>query len=186
MILGLCGPKGVGKSTFARELTKDYDFRRISFADPLRDMLRSLLYAQECPEDDTDRILYGDLKETPNFDYFMGRTPRYMLQTLGTEWGRLLVDEYFWVNVLVTTVKNLQTQAKIQNFVVDDMRFKSEAKELKVIGAKLILIERDGYLPGEHLSEQEYLEIKPDFKIKNSKDPSYMIEQLKAANFPNL
>ena len=42
MILGLAGPRGGGKDTLADYLVEDYSFKRIAFADPIREQVKFL------------------------------------------------------------------------------------------------------------------------------------------------
>lgn len=124
----------------------------------------------------------------------MWLTPRYALQTLGTEWGRNCYDD-IWVEYAVriyqqlqigdcyydaktglrmtTSVSNVMEPKK--NVVVSDVRFKNEIAGLKKAGAKLIRIRRPGYETPRwnHPSETEQLDIPDDefdFVIRNSGD----------------
>lgn len=72
-IIAFAGPATVGKSTAAKVLL-NRGFKRLSFADPIRDMLRAI----GVPEDK----LTVD-KETP-VDLLCGKTCRHAMQKLGT------------------------------------------------------------------------------------------------------
>ena len=43
MILGLTGVRGSGKDTLADHLVERYNFKRIAFADPVREKVKFLL-----------------------------------------------------------------------------------------------------------------------------------------------
>ena len=83
MIIGLTGGKGCGKSTVAKIINKLHDYEIISFATPIKDMLRVLGLGDAELNDPT-------IKEIVLDEY--GKTPREMMQSLGTEWGRMLVS----------------------------------------------------------------------------------------------
>ena len=68
-------------------------------------------------------------------------TPRYALQTLGTEWGRQL-DENIWL----LYADRDAAKRKVEGFgVVPDCRFLNEAKFIRDCGGLLIEIVRPGY-----------------------------------------
>ena len=89
-LIGLTGPAGCGKDTIANFLMETHGFVQIALADPLRDGLKAMLGV-------TDEQLHRrDLKEAP-IDW-IGRSPRELLQTLGTEWGREHVAADLWLH----------------------------------------------------------------------------------------
>jgi hypothetical protein len=164
MLVGIIGPKESGKSTLALQLCEHQGFKRMRFADTLKEMLVCFFRGQGCPETRAWDMVDGELKEVET-PYLEGRTPRWAMQSLGTEWGRRLIADQLWVNVWRRSVeKALAANDKI---VVDDVRFANEAKVIKELGGTLVRLERDGCVPGTHASEREYLTIGPDFTIMN-------------------
>lgn len=125
-----------GKSTAADRLLITHDFVVKKFAQPLKDMVAGLL-AQVLPGSPSIfRYVDGDLKETP-VPQLSGLTPRRLMQTLGTEWGRAL-DKEFWVRVLEARLES----RNYPRCVVDDMRFPNEYDMLKRRGAVMVRIDR--------------------------------------------
>lgn len=132
-ILALTGLKGAGKTTAADMLCQNNGFSRVKFADPLKNMIRTLFYDAGYDEEETERYVEGDLKEEP-VGFLLGRTARHLMQTLGTEWGRDCVHEQFWVNMFgaMAGQKSL--------VVVDDLRFPNEADYVVSQGGILVRI----------------------------------------------
>lgn len=163
-IIVLCGPQRVGKSTAANALVRRYGFVRVSFADPLYDMLATLL----C-------ISLQELKQLPKhepLDLLEGKTLRHALQTLGTEWGRNNISEELWNNIALRRIKFLQS--KNVPVVVDDCRFYNEYESLRVLGAKSVLLTRDDLPPQvntEHASETDWCKfLHFDARMQSSED----------------
>jgi hypothetical protein len=146
LIIALAGAKGCGKSAAAEAIEEgDNSWVRLSFADPMKDMLRCLgLTTQE---------LYGNEKEKP-LPHLAGTTARKLMQTIGTEWGRDLIDPDLWVFAMAHRISLLSPTSKV---IIDDVRFNNELSWLRGIGATVIGIERgelreqDDYT---HISEQ--------------------------------
>lgn len=111
--VGLCGDQGVGKTTLARFMEKEYGWKRISFAQPIRDMLLGAGITEE--------QLAQKNKIIPHWE----RTPRYLMQTLGTEWGRDLVSKNLWLNLAEETAWYYLEIGR--NVIFDDVRFSNEA-----------------------------------------------------------
>lgn len=146
MIIGLCGYAGCGKTTISDRLIMK-GFRRRKFAAPLKNMLRSFLRDQGVTDGVIDRMIEGDMKETPSH-YLNGKSPRYAMQTLGTDWGRALICEDLWCDAATRDLESYD------NVVFDDVRFFNEADAIRKSGGKIIRINRTGVGPvNDHASE---------------------------------
>lgn len=136
-IVSFHGPKGCGKSTAAKVFgsavlrrNPQAQIQRHPFAGPLKSMLRAGLHLTR---DQTS----GRAKEIVDPRY--GVTPRRMMQTLGTEWGRELIRDDLWV---LAWEAGISPHTDV--IVVDDCRFANEAEALAELGATFIGIRRDG------------------------------------------
>ena len=135
-IIGFAGPKGCGKSTVAEALRaglKDgyQAVARHRFAQPIKDMARALgLTAEQ---------IDGAEKETP-LDLLGGCTPRYVMQTLGTQWGRDMISADLWVNATMARI-NAEPEAIA---LIDDVRFANEANAIRARGGLIVELAREG------------------------------------------
>lgn len=133
-VLGLAGRAGAGKTTFASLLQAPPASRwvRVSFAEPLKDMLRVGLRLTR--EQLSDPVL----KETIDPRY--GVTPRHLMQTLGTEWGRTHVRSDLWVTICVNTVQEHLHAGR--NVVVDDVRYPEECDVIRKLGGVVVWVHK--------------------------------------------
>lgn len=145
-LVGLIGRKGSGKDTAALALLPK-GYANVKFAGALKDMLRCLLLTQGVDAKTVERMIEGDLKEEPT-SLLGGRTPRYAMQTLGTEWGREIMDDALWVDIAIR--KALQGPT-----VITDVRFPNEMAAIKRAGGVCIGIKANwlSAQAGEHESE---------------------------------
>ena len=151
-VYAFAGKRFSGKSTASQALI-DMGFTDLKFADPLKNMLRALYTTCNVDSDTIERKIEGDLKEVP-CDWLNGKTPRFAMQTLGTEW-RELISTTLWSDIFIKRVKSGVFGEKI---VCSDYRFPHEAAALKELGAYTYMIKRN--LPkdlhddaGLHVSE---------------------------------
>lgn len=136
-LIGLCGRKGSGKDTAAKALAEQYGYKIVKFAAPLKAMVNALLDSQGVSLQLRERMIEGDLKEVPT-GYLGGRSPRYAMQTLGTEWGRDLIDKNFWTQAFVNQI-NFNENTR---YVCTDMRFANESSIVKELGGLRVRISR--------------------------------------------
>ena len=143
LVIGLCGYARSGKDTVADLLVKEHGFVKVRFADALKRGLAEMFGL-------TPDQLDGDEKETEL--PWLGVSPRYLMQTLGTEWGRSLVHPDIWV---LATKKHMEHLVQNGNtrIVISDVRFRNEAVLVASLGP-LVRIERPRAGPANnHISE---------------------------------
>lgn len=121
-----------GKDTVCDYLVKKYRFKKDCFAYSLKEGIGRKVFGFNYEQ------LCGNLKNT--IDPFWERTPREILQKVGTDLFRNCFDEDIWV-------KTLQKRLEIINYnkndiCISDLRMLNEAKALKKLGAILIKINR--------------------------------------------
>lgn len=139
LVIGLCGYAGSGKTTVADHLVENHCWARHGFAKPLKDMLHALGLGYEHTN--------GRLKETP-CDILGGKTPRFAMQTLGTEWGREMISPDLWVNAWLVTMPR-----HAPGIVAEDVRFPNECLAIRKLGGLIVEIARPGKEQGSHPSE---------------------------------
>lgn len=98
-------------------------------------------------------------------------SPRKIMQTLGTEWGRDMVHPDFWV---ATAERRMEQFDKV---VVTDLRFPNELKFLRDAGAHIVRVHRPALTPDlSHVSEQFVEEMDCDCIIVNDQTMPLFIE----------
>ena len=154
-VIGIAGPAGVGKDTAADYLVGQLpEYRKVAFADPLKDMLRTGLSL-------TEAQLYGSDKEVVDERY--GCSPRHIMQTLGTEWGHQHIHPDVWVKAMAARI------GKADNVVICDVRFQNEAEFVRERGVLIHLSGRGG-IGAAHQSELGLEAMPGDITIANDGD----------------
>lgn len=158
-IIGIAGPAQVGKDTVARIIQSMLsDYREIkSFADPMKDMLAKGLGL-------THDQLHGSHKEVIDERYEC--TPRHIMQTIGTEWGRNLIHPDIWVHAMLNATADAPT-------IIPDVRFENEAEFVRENGV-LIHVKGRGGIEGGHVSEKGVRRLDDDHVIYNTGDVSML------------
>lgn len=166
-VIGITGRKRHGKDTVARELLLK-GFTIVRFAEPLKNMLRAFYATHNVPAGIVERKIEGDLKEQP-CDLLAGKSPRYAMQTLGTEWGRNLIDPDFWINSFKTRVVGNEKVA------VPDVRFANECAAVHDVGGHVWRIDACGRVASTdgsgHASEAEIDRLPVELEISNNGTP---------------
>ena len=165
-LVAFSGRAGSGKSVAAQALI-NVGFVRVKFASPLKNMLRAYYKTVGLDTEQIERRVEGDLKEAPD-EALQGRSPRHAMVTLGTEWGRDLMAQDFWVAAWRTAV--MSQFSKGRNVVVDDCRFANEVDAVHELGGVVVAITQwkipDPSAQGEpHRSEK--FDFTPDKVISN-------------------
>ncbi|GEP11750.1 deoxynucleotide monophosphate kinase [Methylobacterium gnaphalii] len=142
MIIALTGAAGAGKSTAAEILADRHGFARVRFAGPLKAMVRAFLAQAGVEASEIERMIEGDRKEAPAPE-FLGASPRKVMQTLGTEWGRDLIAPGLWVEGWKAGARAALARGA-PGVVVEDCRFPNEAEAVQALGGLIVRIDRPG------------------------------------------
>jgi hypothetical protein len=148
-IIGLAGPAGVGKDTFAHVLHRYFSYHMVnarvrSFADPLYEAVSALTGMT------VDRLKDRSIKELP-FTWkgapsgIPEWSPRRMLQFIGTEVCRRQITDTFWLD----RMRDWRQDNPASVFIHPDVRFENEANMCDLV----IELTRDGIIyAGNHPS----------------------------------
>lgn len=156
-LIGISGRARSGKDTTAKIIMRDHllDFRRAAFADPLKEMLAVI--GVDCSDEAKDVI-----------DPYYGVTPRYMMQTLGTKWGRGMIGDNTWVKAFERRVKNCHV-------VAPDVRFENEADLVRKYGVMMHVVGRGGI--DSDCESEKPIEIKPQDIVIDNSGSIYQLER---------
>lgn len=129
-LIAFTGKMGVGKST-AIQAIKDLQHHPIvirKFAEPLYE-IQAMIY-------DKIKDVYPQPKDFTK--------DRFLLQFLGTEWGRQKISDTLWIDLWKSELEkysratnNLEVEPI---FVCDDLRYDNEAEAVKSLGGHVIQI----------------------------------------------
>tara|TARA_Y100000389_G_scaffold201557_1_gene244530 strand:- start:956 stop:1543 length:588 start_codon:yes stop_codon:yes gene_type:complete len=139
MIIGFLGKKMCGKDTACNYLIKNYEYNKISFAEPLKKCIKELFGF-------TNNQLYSHEKEVT--DTYWGIKPREAMQFIGTDIVRdtfpkkLLpkIQNDFWIKRADLLYKQNPNNNKI---VFSDVRFQNEVDYIHSIGGIIVKINRN-------------------------------------------
>ncbi len=149
MKIALSGKMGSGKTTLAEELVKDYDFKRVSFANGVKDTAMNVFGM-------TYEQAYGAQKN------------RELLQKIGQKCRE--IEPNVWVNMTRRQIMDYDAQG--YDIVVDDMRFKNEFDILRDLGFIMVRIDaspevRRKRIPNTFAGENEISETDLDSIVES-------------------
>jgi len=133
MIVGITGFIGSGKDTIADYLVTFKGFRRMSFAEPLKDAMSAIFgWDRELLEGKTvysrqwrEQVdpWWAERLQIPHL------TPRWVLQQWGTEVGRRAFHDDIWIASVENKLRTIN-----DNVVLSDARFPNELMAVKRAG----------------------------------------------------
>lgn len=172
MLIGLTGRAGAGKGSVAGVLVARHYFTEMAFADPLYRMVSVLTGLT------VDQLHDRAIKE--RVIPWIGKSPRQLLQSLGTEWGRQLVADDIWITVTLGAAEHMRRA------VVTDVRFDNEAAAIRDAGGVVWRVVREGHSclvaeTARHASEAGVDESLVDDEIANDGTFDDLAESVDAA-----
>jgi hypothetical protein len=167
-IIGICGFIGSGKGTAGDILVDDYGFTKLSFADKLKDGVSAVFgWDRELLEGITKDS--REWREAPDefWTKELGReiTPRFVIQSFGTDCVRKGFDENVWT----LFVKQKLQENPTTDYVIPDVRFYNERDMIRKESGKI-------------------------WRVKKGKEPSWLNEAISdnrydttwMTNFPDI
>lgn len=148
-LIGVTGLARSGKDHASDQLAHLMKLHKYAFAEPLKTMLKSVF---------GDHFHVGDRSDIcPE----TCKSYRVMMQTLGTEWGREMMNPQVWVNLVAKRWKEVETGEHLvllprppndesagwpsyfaEGMVLSDVRFDSEAEWIQLRGGVIVEIVR--------------------------------------------
>jgi hypothetical protein len=162
MIIGLSGYARSGKDEVAKILVEDYGYKRIAFADKIRELLL------ETNPQVKDGFRVESVVGAYGWDQAKVLFPeiRRLLQDLGVG-ARKLFGDTFWVDQVVGQFGH-SWWGYNTNVVITDVRFTNEAQAIKGKGGQIWRINRPGTKAiNDHVSEHDLDGYKVDKILKN-------------------
>jgi hypothetical protein len=176
-IIGITGKKYSGKDTLGSYFVNNYKYEQIAYADALKD-------AVKCIFDFDDEQLYGTKKE--EVDEFWGKTPRQVLQFVGTDLFRNHTHELMpnigkdiWVQVVKRKIMNKMKKDPNARFVITDARFHNEVDVIKQLGGTVIKLKRDTGCQDIHESEALIDSLPSDYEFENNSSKEELYEKVR-------
>lgn len=189
MIIAFAGNKRSGKDTAANILVNSFNFKKIAFADGVRDLCANVFDIPKHvftndetkevpftnpiiiqPEHIADIEVFASINgfeiteeshiKLSNFIGTQLNSPRHVLQIIGTDVVRGSIDDLFWVKETEGRIKKLD-----DNVVISDMRFESERSWAKNTGALQVLINRPTIVSNDTHTSENQLGSKSEYDI---------------------
>lgn len=188
-VIAISGWRGSGKDTCADFLVGEFGYTKLSFAAPLKDLVASTYNISRKSLDDAAG------KETPLHQYpvipsdpFTASvqerlaselrsgywTPRALCILEGSM--KRAVHANYWVRRVAEIIIGLPDT----NFVISDLRYKSEADTLKLLipDIKLLRLDRFDTIDTVEASERDLDDYRFDYRITNRKSVEELYNQL--------
>ena len=162
-VLGISGWARSGKDTAADYLVENHGYMKVSFSTPMKEAMYRLN-----PRITVNEVVNTALRvgvDVYGWEGLKERSPdiRGLLQRFGTEVGREMFDEDFWVDYALNSIPDGGKA------VIADVRYPNEADAIRQLGGKVFRVERNGvFAANEHPSEHALDDYKFDGRIQNN------------------
>lgn len=196
MIIGISGKAQSGKDTVCKMIAytvwyynysqrlepfgidhyKDYTYAiwnigwiHTSFANKLKQCLSVILNTNTVSQFEDNEFKKSEIN-------WLGMTVRELLQKFGTAIRNEVCND-FWVKACLKDYK------EGDNWLISDVRFKSEAKGIKDLEGIIVRVNREGAGAGNHVSEIDLDDYSFDYVINNDGDMEDLLLKVKAFCF---
>lgn len=129
MIIGIFGKKGHGKDTIADYLVNNHNFYKLTYAEPIKKICREIFSLSD------EQLINHTLKE--EIDPRWNKSPRQIMQLIGTDLFRKTFSEDIWVNILCEKAKKLLLEGK--KIVISDIRHSNELEKLFTLSDNILI-----------------------------------------------
>lgn len=161
MLIGLTGRAGSGKDTVGDYLVAKYGGCKIAFAGPLKAACKVLFQLSE--------LQLHDRIQKEAVDDRWGKSPRQLMQEVGTDLLRAHVDESIFVKSAQYGIEAALARGE-PLVVLTDCRFENETKLVRELGGIVWHLRRNrgGVVsPPAHVSEIGLTELPSDDRVEN-------------------
>lgn len=159
IMVGLAGRARSGKDTVAEHLRARHGLQCLALADPIKNAVAAMLGVSRAVLDEYPKEMeIADLKASP----------RKLFQTLGTEWGRHMIDRDMWLTLADRQWRQACRNRDFIGLVISDVRMANEAAWVRSHGGVVVHLERatrERVRP--HVSELPLPVLNGDFRLSN-------------------
>jgi len=177
MIIGITGKANAGKDTIADYLVKNYGYKRISLAEPIKRLVKDVFALD-------DYTVYDREAREKELEKWPGWSVRKLLQFIGTELFRKNIDDAIWVKSLLYKIKKSENEFGYNDYTCSDIRFPNELSYLKnhtepgeFFCIKVVRPGKNGDV-GIKGHESEAYDLQGDFEIINDGNFEYLYNKV--------
>ncbi|PPS86423.1 deoxynucleotide monophosphate kinase family protein [Streptomyces sp. MH60] len=181
MNIGIIGRARAGKDTAGKWLVDNRGYRRVAFADALKEAALkvdpAIPFPRRCPGQEERLVMrLSEVVTTYGWERGKDLTPevRRFLQELGAAVRD--IDEDFWLRAAMKKV--VEANDASVPAVITDVRYPNEAASLKRAGFHLVYIDRPGVPQMDHASENSLTSTDAQYYVLNAGTVSDLHEDM--------
>lgn len=170
ILIGITGKAGVGKDTLADKIIERYGGVKLGFADSIKNACKELFQLSH----EQLHIREEKEKKDPRWD----KSPRELMQILGTDLLRNHFDENIFIKSTLERIKKLSIKNEI--IIVSDCRFENETQMIRNLNGIIIHLTRPKVKHiNNHISENTLKIFVKDIELINNSSIENLIEKIK-------